>query len=112
MCLQKRIGIVRKIMVDQSDTTDAINLVDTSKSGGRTSSFSAVTNAVFKMHERSYSSSYSCIGENGGASYDNYSYMTMISILHSNSNGKREKLNIKPIGTLCFKEALKEIKYH
>ena len=110
--MQKRIGIVQEIMVNQSDATDAINLVNVSKLDGRTSSFSAVTNAVFKMQNKSYSSSYSYINKNGGVSYGNYSHMTMISILRSNSGDKKKKLNIKPIGTLCFKEALKEIKYH
>ena len=112
MGMQKRIGIVRKIMVNENDVTDAIDLADTSELEGRTSSFSAVTNAVFKMHERSYSLPYSFLNKDGGVSYGDYSHMTMISILRSNSSGKKKKLNIKPIGTLCFKEAIKEIKYH
>ena len=112
MCLQKRIEIIQGIMVNQSDSTDAIDLADTSKSDGVTSSFSAVTNAVFKMHERSYTSSYSSINQDGGVSYGNYSHMTMISIMRSNSRARKSKLIIKPIGTLCFKEAQKEIKYH
>ncbi|MDF1532879.1 MAG: hypothetical protein P1P69_00010 [Methanosarcinaceae archaeon] len=99
-------------MVDQSNATDAIDLVDTSKLGGRTSSFSPATNAVFKMHEISYSLPYSFISKDGGISYGDHSHMAMISILRSNSINKKNKSNIKPIGTLCFKEAIKEIKYH
>lgn len=99
-------------MVNESNVTDAIDLVDTSKLEGRTSSFSAVTNAVFEMHEISYSLLYSFINNDGGVSYGDHSHMAMISILRSNSLGNKNKLNIKPIGTLCFKEAIKEIKYH
>ena len=107
MCLQKRIGIVREIMVNLSGATGVINLADACRPDGKISSFSAVTTAVLNMHEKSYSSSYSCIYKDGGVSYNDYSLIAMISILQSNTNRSNKNLNIKPIGTLCFKEALK-----
>ena len=113
MCVQKRIGIVRKIQIDSDNETAGINKSDTFKFDGRTSSFAAFTNAVFSMDNSSYKSSYFHIKDDGGSSYGDCSHMMMISILRSNI-GHNNKSKIKPIGTLCFKEALKEIdiKYH
>lgn len=107
MCLQKRIKIVQKIMVSRSGATDVINPADACRPDGKISSFGAVTTAVLNMHEKLYSSSYSCINNDGGVSYNDCSQTAMISILQSNTNRSNKKLNIKPIGTLCFKEALK-----
>ena len=112
--MQKRIGIVRKIQINLSDSSEVINPVNTYKPDDNLplSSFGAVTNAVFNMHEKSYNLLYSHINNDGGVSYGDYSQMTMISILHSNARNKSKRLNIKPIGTLCFKDAVKEIKCH
>ncbi|MCK5486645.1 MAG: hypothetical protein KAI86_10555 [Desulfobacterales bacterium] len=108
MCIQKRIGIVRKIQMESDNEIAVTNKSDTFKLDGRTSSFAAFTNAVFSMNNSSYRSSYSHINDNGGSSYGDCSHMMMISILRSNI-GYNNKSKIKPIGTLCFKEALKEI---
>ena len=112
MCVQKRIGIVRKIQMGSDNKTEDTNKSDTFKLDRRTSSFAAFTNAVFSMDCSSYKSSYYHIKDEGGSSYGNCSHMMMISILRSNINHNNKNSIIKPIGTLCFKEALKEIKYH
>ena len=114
MCVQKRIGIVRKIQMDSDNEIAGTKKSDTFKLDGRTSSFAAFTNAVFNMDCSSYKSSYSHIKDYGGFSYGDYSHLMMINILRSNVGHKNKILKIKPIGTLCFKEALKEIeiKYH
>lgn len=112
MCVQKRIGIVRKIQIDSNNEKAGTKKSDTFKLDGKTSSFAAFTNAVFSMDSSSYKLSYSHIKDSGGFSYGDHSRMMMIGILRSNVGHKI--LKIKPIGTLCFKEALKEIdiKYH
>ena len=106
MCLQKRIGIVREIMVNRNGAAGVINPTDACRPDGKISSFSAVTIAVLNMHEKSYSSSYSYIYKDGGVSYNDCSQTAMISILQSNTDRSNKNLNIKPIGTLYFKEAL------
>ena len=109
MCVQKRIGIVRKIQINSDNETASTNKNDTFKLDRRTSLFAAFTNAVFSMDCSSYKSSYSHIKDDGGFSYGDYSHLMMISILRSNIGHNNNNLKIKPIGTLCFKEALKEI---
>ncbi len=109
MCVQKRIGIIRKIQIDSDNETAGTNKIDTFKLDGRTSSFAAFTNAVFNMDGSSYRSPYFHINDDGGFSYGDHSHMMMISILRSNIGRKNQNSKIKPIGTSCFKDALKEI---
>jgi len=111
MCVQKRIGIVRKIQIDSDNETAGINKSGTFKLDGRTSSFAAFTNAVFSMGDSSYKSSYSHIKDNGGFSYGAYSHMMMVSILRSNIDHNNKNLKVKPIGTLCFKETLTHLSH-
>ena len=110
--MQKKIGIVYKILADLSDPSQINNPVDTHKPDGNTpiSSFGAVTSAVFNMQKEPYNLLYSHMNDYGGVFYSDYSQMTMVSILCSNTRNYNKKINIKPIGTLCFKDALKEVK--
>ena len=86
MCLQKRIGTVREIMVNRNDVTGIINPTDACRLDENISSFGAVTTAVLNMHKRSYNSSYLCIYKEGAVSYNDYSQTAMIYILQSNIN--------------------------
>ncbi len=113
MSLQNRIEITQRVMLDLNpgDSTANFNFSVGTAYGatGRTSSFAAVAAGVFSIPEQLYIAAYSHINSEGGVLYQDCSKTVMRSRLYSNTASNENKFIIKPIGTLCFKAAVKTV---